>query len=230
MHESVHTVQRKRVTPLARLMLLALLVIGVCCPEAGTKTVPASPLVDVRSKHSRIQVALSYATASNAFRKRLYLGDVALMREPVARRLAKVQNRLEKQGLGLKVWDAYRPRSVHSVMWRLRPDARSKYLANPRKISKHSRGAAVDVTLVDRSGRELPMPTPHDEFSPRAHRGATRGVSAAPRKNARILDAAMRAGGFRSNPYEWWHFTAPEWRSYPSADIPIPGAKGLPGQ
>jgi D-alanyl-D-alanine dipeptidase len=143
----------------------------------------------------------------------------------VASRLAKVQNRLEKQGLGLKVWDAYRPRSVQPVMWRLRPDARSKYLANPRKISKHSRGAAVDVTLVDRAGRELPMPTPHDEFSPRAHRGATRGISAVARKNARILDAAMRGEGFLSNAYEWWHYTAPEWRSYPPADTPVPARR-----
>jgi len=197
------------------------LAFGACAAVAASPQ-GAHPLVDVRAKHSRIVVELSYATAGNAFRKRLYDGDVALLRGPVAARLARVQNRLEKQRLGLKVWDAYRPRSVQSVMWRLRPDARSRYLANPRKISKHSRGAAVDVTLVDSTDRELPMPTPHDEFSARAHRGASRGVSPAARKNARILAAAMRAEGFLSNPYEWWHFTAPEWRRYPSADTPVP--------
>lgn len=183
---------------------------------------PVAPLVDVKSKQPRIEVQLSYATAENAFRQRLYAGDVALLRAPVARRLARVQYRLEKQGYGLKVWDAYRPRSVQSVMWRLRPDARSKYLANPRKISKHSRGAAVDVSLVGRDGESLPMPTPHDEFSPRAHRGATRGVSATARKHWRILDAAMRAEGFLPNRYEWWHFTDPEWRRYPPSDTPVP--------
>jgi D-alanyl-D-alanine dipeptidase len=182
----------------------------------------AAPLIDVRSKHPGIRVKLSYATGQNAFHQRLYTGDTALLRAPVAARLARVERRLEPQGLGLEVWDAYRPQSVQWTMWRLRPDARSHYLANPRKVSKHSRGAAVDVTLVTRAGKPVPMPTPHDEFSARAPRGARRGVSAAALKNARLLDAAMRAEGFQSNPYEWWHFTAPEWSRYPVSDTPIP--------
>jgi D-alanyl-D-alanine dipeptidase len=199
--------------------------VGVGCLLAvgrGTLADSAPPLVDVKSQQPGIRVALSYGTAENAFRKRLYAGNVALLRAPVARRLARVQDRLEKQGYGLKVWDAYRPRSVQAVMWRLRPDARSKYLANPRKVSKHSRGAAVDVTLVRRDGGDLELPTPHDEFSPRAHRGATRGVSVAARRHWRILDTAMRAEGFLANRYEWWHFTDPEWRRYPPADVPVP--------
>jgi zinc D-Ala-D-Ala dipeptidase len=113
------------------------------------------------------------------------------------------------------------PSSVQKQLWSASPGARKRYVANPRKGSKHSRGAAVDVTLVDPSGRELPMPTPHDEFSPRAHRGAVRGVSAAARKNARVLEAAMRAGGFTPNPYEWWHFTSRDWSRYPLSNQPL---------
>ncbi|MCC2668289.1 MAG: peptidase [Armatimonadetes bacterium] len=179
------------------------------------------PLVDLTTAAPGVQVRLSYASAANAFRTRLYPANVARLRAPVAARLARVQRRLRKQGLGLRVWDAYRPQSVQSRMWRLRPDARSRYLANPRKISKHSRGAAVDLTLVDGTGQPLEMPTPHDEFSPRAFRNARRGVSAAARKNRAILTTAMRAEGFLANPYEWWHFTAPDWRRYPAADVPI---------
>src|SRR5207253_7037083 len=87
--------------------------------------------------------------------------------------------------------------------------------------SNHSRGAAVDVTLATPSGRELPMPTPHDEFSPRAHRGAARGVTPLRRRNAALLERVMRAEGFRPNPREWWHFDAPDAARYPLANVPI---------
>jgi D-alanyl-D-alanine dipeptidase len=183
---------------------------GVAAPRKAAKS---PPLVEIRSIDPTIQVELRYNTANNIFRRRLYRWEAALLREPVARRLARVQMRLRKHGLGLKIWDAYRPRSVQYVMWSIKPGTR--YLANPRKGSRHNRGAAVDLTLVDAAGCELPMPTPYDEFSPRAHRGATRGVSAVRQRNARVLDTAMRAEGFRANAREWWHFDAPEWRSYP---------------
>jgi len=184
---------------------------------AGTA---APALVDVRSVEPSIRVDLRYNTADNAFKRRFYRSNVAMLREPVARRLARVQARLRKQGYGLKVWDAYRPRSVQAAMWRIKPG--TQYLASPRKGSKHNRGAAVDVTLVDAAGVEQKMPTPHDEFSRRAHRGAVRGVTPLARKNARILDTAMRAEGFRPNSLEWWHFEDPEWRRYPLTDVPLP--------
>jgi D-alanyl-D-alanine dipeptidase len=195
--------------------------IGAALILAAAPRGAAAPLVDVRSIEPSIRVELSYASPDNAFRKQFYRRNSALLREPVARRLARVQHRLRERGLGLKVWDAYRPRSVQSLMWKARPDARRLYLANPRRTSKHNRGAAVDLTLVDRDGRELPMPTPHDEFSPRAHRNATKGVSAAARKNRELLIDAMRAEGFRPNPYEWWHFNAPDWSRYPVSDQPL---------
>jgi D-alanyl-D-alanine dipeptidase len=196
---------------------LAVLVLSAFLPAGA----PAAELVDVRAVVPTIRVELSYARPDNAFRARLYRSNRALLREPVAKRLARVQRRLQARGLGLKVWDAYRPRSVQYRMWRARPDARSRYLANPRKTSKHNRGAAVDVTLVDREGRELEMPTPHDEFSARAHRNAVRGISAEARRNRAMLIQAMRAEGFLANPYEWWHFTAPDWKRYPVADVPL---------
>lgn len=204
-------------TPTQGLLLSLLL-------AAAVGAAPA-PLVDVRTVAPQVRVDLRYNRPDNVFGRRLYPGNTALLRLPVARRLARVQGRLEKQGLGLKVWDAYRPRSIQSVMWRLNRASHSRYLANPQKGSKHNRGAAVDATLVDRKGRELEMPTPFDAFSPRAHRGATRGVSRAARRNRGLLEAVMRAEGFAPNPYEWWHFTAPDWQRYPLADIPLPRDK-----
>lgn len=195
-------------------LLLALgCLVGPSLAASPPRATSAARLVEIRSVDPSILIELRYNTTRNIFGRRLYQWETALLREPVAQRLARVQARLRKQGLGLKIWDAYRPQSVQYVMWRIKPGTR--YLANPRKGSRHNRGAAVDLTLVDANGRELPMPTPYDEFSPRAHRGATQGVSAAGRMNARVLDAAMRAEGFRANAREWWHFDSPDWRNYP---------------
>ena len=207
--------QYTEVTSILRFCLsFALLLVAL----AAAAKIP--PLVDVTAVAPGIQVRLSYATADNAFHHRLYAANTARLRAPVAARLGRVQRRLARQGYGLLIWDAYRPQSVQLRMWRLRPDARSRYLANPRKISKHSRGAAVDVTLVTADGAAVEMPTPHDEFSPRAHRSAQKGVSTAARKHRETLSAAMRAEGFVPNPYEWWHFTAPDWSRYPASDVP----------
>lgn len=202
-----------------RRRLLRLLALSLA--PAGAAHSAGAPLVDLRKMEGSILVRLSYSQSKNAFGKRLYEGNVALLRLPVAQRLSRVQRRLAPKGLGLLVWDAYRPRSIQKKMWDAAPKARSRYLVHPSKISKHSRGAAVDVTLVNRQGAPLEMPTPHDEFSPRAHREATRGVSVLARRNRATLVAAMRAEGFLANPYEWWHFTAPDWRRYPPADLPV---------
>lgn len=194
----------------------------------GPLAAPA-PLVDVRREVPGIVVRLSYAQARSAFGGRFYRSNVALLRLPVARRLAGAQRRLRRAGFSLVVWDAYRPRSVHDALWRRAPAARSRYLANPRRGSKHSRGAAVDVSLVTAAGAQVEMPTPHDEFSPRAHRGAVKGVSHAGRRNRALLDAAMRGAGFLPNRYEWWHYDAPDWRRYPPSDAPLPLPEPPPG-
>jgi zinc D-Ala-D-Ala dipeptidase len=185
----------------------------------GSAAPAKPPLVNVKAVDATIQVDLKYRTRNNTFRQRFYNRNLALLRPEVAARLARVQKRLRKVGLSLRIWDAYRPRSVQWRMWRTRPNPR--YLARPWVGSKHNRGAAVDLTLAKRNGRELPMPTPHDEFSPRAHRGATRGVSAEARRNAAKLDRVMRAEGFLPIRNEWWHFDAPDWRRYPLLDVPI---------
>ncbi len=192
-------------------------------PLGGALAAPAKravgvPFVEIRRVAPDIALDIRYATPNNVFKRRLYNSDRALLRKPVAERLARAQARLRKQGYGLKIWDAYRPHSVQYVMWRIRPGTR--YLANPRKGSKHNRGAAIDVTLVDRNGRDLAMPTPFDEFSPRAHRNATKGISKAAQRHRAILAAALQAEGFMQNPYEWWHFTARDWSRYPMANVP----------
>jgi D-alanyl-D-alanine dipeptidase len=176
------------------------------------------PLVALAKVDPSIVIDLRYATTQNVFGTRLYRQPRCLLRRSVAERLARVQASLRRQGLGLKVWDAYRPQSVQRRMWAIRGG--SRYLASPRRGSRHSRGAAVDVTLVDARGRELPMPTGFDAFTARASR-RYRGGSPVTRRNRRLLEAAMTAQGFHPNPGEWWHFDAPDWRRYPLLDLPL---------
>jgi D-alanyl-D-alanine dipeptidase len=176
------------------------------------------PLVDVAAIDPRIVIDLHYATSNNFTGEQLYPVARCLLRARVAERLKRVQDRLSKQGLGLKIWDAYRPLSVQKKMWALVPN--EDYVANPAKGSRHNRGCAVDVTLVDSAGHELQMPTAFDTFSPAAHRDYAGGTRTA-RRNRRTLERAMQAEGFTGLKTEWWHFDAPDWQVYPVLDVPL---------
>ena len=108
-------------------------------------------------------------------------------------------------GYGLKIWDAYRPVSAQFDLWDACPD--STYVANPNKgFSNHSRGNAVDVTLVDKEGREVEMPTGFDDFSELADRDYS-DCPAAAAENALLLEGVMERHGFRGYRGEWWHFS-----------------------
>jgi D-alanyl-D-alanine dipeptidase len=178
----------------------------------------ADELVNVVRLDPTIVVEMKYATDRNFMHQVLYDRPLCLLRRPVAQRLVRVQAALAPRGLGLKVWDAYRPHSVQKKMWTIKPDAR--FVAPPYKGSKPGRGAAVDLTLVDRQGRELDMGTDHDEFSTRAAPESP-DVSEAARRNRRILRDAMAAEGFSQLSSEWWHFDGPGSAGYPIMDVPL---------
>lgn len=176
-------------------------------------------MLDIKEVAPGIMVDLRYATTNNFTGEALYPpGGRCLLAEPAARRLAAAQKKLESRGLGLKVWDCYRPVSIQWKLWNTVPDAR--YVADPRKGSRHNRGASVDLTLVDRDGRELPMPTAFDDFGPKAHRDYT-DLPNDVIKNRAILEDVMTDAGFLGLPTEWWHFDAPEWNAFALRNEPI---------
>lgn len=118
--------------------------------------------------NSHIRLDIRYATTNNFTGKQVYKSAKAYLHKPTAMKLAEAQKKLEKQGLSLKVYDAYRPLGVQKIFWAIMPDER--YVADPKKGSRHNRGSAVDVTLVEPgSGRELVMPSGYDDFSERAY-------------------------------------------------------------
>ena len=173
-------------------------------------------LIDIRTVNTKIVLDMRYATTNNFLKRKLYPVARCVLRGAAARRLSQVQTELTKKGLGLKVYDCYRPLSVQKQMWKVKPD--SRYVANPARGSRHNRGAAVDVTLVDRNGKELEMPTAFDNFTERAYRDY-KGGSVQSRKNRQVLEAAMKKYGFIPLATEWWHFDAPGWDKFAILDV-----------
>jgi D-alanyl-D-alanine dipeptidase len=188
-------------------------------PHRGSRTAAAPPpgceLVDLADIDPSFVIDNRYATTDNVTGIRLYPANTIHLERSAAERLARVQASLRGQGLGLKVFDGYRPLAVQKALWREKPDPR--YVADPAKGSRHNRGSAVDVTLVDANGRELPMPSGFDEFSERSHlvfMDAPDDLLA----NRETLQKAMRSEGFLPLATEWWHFDAPGWRAFPVMD------------
>jgi D-alanyl-D-alanine dipeptidase len=186
-------------------------------PALARDKAPASgsDFVDITSVDSSILVELRYAGPNNVTRRPIYPpGTPALVRASVAARLVVAQKYLKERGYGLKIWDAYRPRAAQERLWQTM--RHQSYVANPKGGvgSMHVRGTAVDATLVDSSGREVPMPTDFDSFTPAAlieYKGNNPTV----RANLKLLQKAMAHGGFYGLRTEWWHFCAPDWKRYP---------------
>ncbi len=175
-------------------------------------------LVDVTKVNPNIKIDIRYATSNNFTKQVLYSCAKCYLREKVAAKLDKIQKILERKGLCLKVWDAYRPYSAQKKMWEVFPNA--DYVAPPERGSKHNRAACVDVTLVDlKSGKELVMPTEFDDFSEKAAVNCFKGLTVEQIQNRDYLQNVMTQNGFTPNESEWWHFNDSEWVVYDLLDV-----------
>jgi zinc D-Ala-D-Ala dipeptidase len=175
---------------------------------AGSPDTRAAGLVDVHRYGPGIRVELAYRGPDNLTGKRLpgYCRAWALLLDPPARDLGRVQRRLRRRGLGLLVLDAYRPARASRALVRWaqrsgRSDLVGTYIA---RRSRHNTGSAVDLTLVRfADGRRLRMGSGFDELGPRAH---TRNASGRALRNRLVLEEAMERFGFTGYWREWWHF------------------------
>ena len=176
----------------------------------ATDAVADTLLTDVRTLDSTIVVDLRYATSNNFTGAPLpgYLANRALLRREAASALARVENDLREHGLGLKIFDSYRPvrATLAMVDWTQRVHRedllRDGYIASR---SRHNLGLAIDLTLIElATGRELEMGTAFDTFSAAAHTANATGIAAA---NRQRLKAAMERRGFTNYDQEWWHYT-----------------------
>lgn len=173
---------------------------------------------DLEKVDPRIKLDIRYATENNFVRQAVYTMPKCFLRKKVALKLKNVQDVLEKLGLGLKIFDGYRTLAAQKLFWELFPDER--YVANPAIGSRHHRGAAIDVTLVDCHGNELMMPTAFDTLSEKSHRDYMEGSDEAICNRA-LLEAVMHGQGFIGFPTEWWHFDDAEWTNYAIEDFSL---------
>ncbi len=158
-----------------------------------------------------IQQEAAYATENNFTGQPIYDFTDIYLRYGTVKKLARVCVALEAQGLGLKLWDGFRPVSAQFQLWEVCPDP--TYVANPTTgYSSHSRGNTVDLTLVYLEGSELEMPTGFDDFSALADRDYSDCPETAA-ENARLLQSTMTLHGFTGYFGEWWHFS--DTKSYP---------------
>lgn len=168
-------------------------------------------LVDLAKHAPAIILDIRYATANNFMQRQIYKTPSCYLHIDAANALQRVQKALVKQGLGLKVYDGFRPIEAQAVFWDAIRDPR--FVAPPEN-SRHTRGTAVDVTLVNKKGEELEMPTAFDTFSDKAHHKA-QNITAAAKKNRALLLQAMENGGFIPIDTEWWHYDFLGWETYP---------------
>ncbi len=187
-------------------------------------------LVNVREFIPDIVLDLKYNTVDNFLSQKLYTTDECYLARAVVERLMLVQDSLRHiisfdginypQGLGLKIWDGYRPRAVQFLMWEIMPDP--NFVANPYTGSRHNRGVAVDVTLVNRAtGKELEMPTPFDDFTEKAAH-TYMNLPANVIANRTLLKNMMgQVGDLELYNAEWWHYSYAAAASYPLLDFQL---------
>ena len=184
----------------------------------GAAPITESSFVAIKRVDPTILIELRYASPNNSTHRPLYPpGMPAMVRFSVAQRLAFAQKYLKAHGYRLKIWDAYRPKAAQQTLWAATRN--NDYVADPREGigSMHTRGAAVDATMVNLAGKEVSMPTEFDNFTPAAML-YYQGPDPMIRSNLKLLQKAMARAGFYGLRTEWWHFCAGDWMTYP----PVP--------
>ena len=180
------------------------------------------PLVEITPESHRVLIDLAYATPRNLTGKPVYRRALCYLHPEAAAKLARAVELAAALGLRLKIFDAFRPSEAQWLLWNACPDP--NFLADPRRGSPHSRGAAVDLTLIDAEGKELEMGTTFDAFTPLSHHGNTE-VPVAAQRNRFLLLGLMSAAGWDFYGNEWWHYQLFNARQYPllgDADLPQP--------
>jgi D-alanyl-D-alanine dipeptidase len=208
--------------------LAALLLIAVACATAHP------PVVKSMAEYERLVAAdpderlveitdiprdVRYATTDNFMQQQLYPVSKVFLRRPAAIALHDVERELAREGLGLKLFDGYRPYRVTVKMWK--PIRNPDFVADPAKGSRHNRGAAVDLTLIDlRTGQELPMPTGYDAFTTKARQDFNDLPAEVITNRVKLRDVMTRHG-FDPLPSEWWHFDFRGWEKFELLDLPL---------
>jgi D-alanyl-D-alanine dipeptidase len=178
-------------------------------------------LVELIRLDSSIKLDIRYATSNNLAGRPVYTEASAFLQYDAALALVRVNQALRKKGLGLLVFDGYRPWSVTKLFWDITSKQNKQFVADPKKGSKHNRGCAVDLSLFDLvTNKEIEMPGAYDEMTKRSYPNYTGGTEKQ-RAMRDLLRSNMEAEGFQVYEFEWWHFDYKDWPKYRIANIPF---------
>ncbi len=187
--------------------------------KASVAKNPELELVDIKAAIPSVVLDIKYATTDNFMKEVMYKEARAFARKPVVDQLIKIQAELKKNGYGLKIYDGYRPYAVTISFYEKASD--KNFVANPKNGSKHNRGCAVDLSIIDlETGIDVPMPTLYDSFEAAAAANYN-DLPAQVIKNRDYLIRTMEANGFRVLHNEWWHFDFVGWEKFDLVDIPF---------
>ena len=187
--------------------------------QSSVKLDKNKELVEIKKFIPNIKLDIRYASKNNFAKKAVYKQARAFARLPVVEALRNVQNELNESGIGLKIFDGYRPYRVTVDFYEIASD--KSFVANPRDGSRHNRGCAIDLTLINlKTGKELEMPTPYDSFAPEAAADFN-NLSEQVIRNRELLIKTMEKNGFKVLNNEWWHFDFNGWKNFELMDIPF---------
>jgi len=179
-------------------------------------------LEEITARAYDVDIDIAYATPNNFTGKPVYSRPGCYLHPDAAAALKRAIALAKPLGLRIRIFDAFRPSEAQWALWNFRPDP--EFLADPRKGSPHSRGVAVDLTLMDSNGVDLDMGTGFDAFTPLSHHANTE-IPTAAQKNRLILLGLMSAAGWDFYKNEWWHYQLFNSKNYPllsDAELPEP--------
>lgn len=177
-----------------------------------------SELVEITTDTYPVMIDLAYATAHNLAGRPVYAQARCALRPQAAACLLRAAQTARRAGYTIKIFDAYRPAAVQAIFWTECPDPR--YVSDASLGSTHTRGVAVDVTLLDEAGVPLDMGTDFDAMYELSHHDRD-DLPVAVQRNRNMLLGIMLHAGFRPIATEWWHYELPDAQFYPLLDDPI---------
>ena len=197
-------------------------------PETEASQVPGSEttaepfvyhgLVELLAFDDSFIIEQKYATTDNFTGVQQYDRELCLVNRDIVDMLITANRLARENGVQLKIWDAYRPISVQQALHDSVPEELAAYVPAPGPYSMHARGISVDVTLCDKYGHQMYMPTKFDDFSEAAHYDYD-DLKTDQIQNRDMLNSIMTAAGFQQSELEWWHFDGPNRDDYEILDI-----------